>query len=304
MRKIKEKAILIILISALSLYAKASIALCISGNVFTTESAKILSNKAISTNLFFWMTLSYIFLLIVIIFLITIIFISWRKKDKLNERILHSTRVVYNLREPLALIKSPLEEIIKDENLNEAQKSKLNVAIWSANSLQNSINLLIEEEKTDNFFQSFLNTSAKKQVNSRKDIESEFIIKKYQNSLSDISKAELLPYKKALADQLFMEKITTILKTNIESPNFTIDTLCQKIGMSRSSLYNRIKNITGMAPNDFIRQYRLGYAKDLLSSHQYTISEIAYKTGFSDAKYFSAVFKKQYKTTPGAFSKL
>jgi AraC-like DNA-binding protein len=278
MHKIREKVILTILISALSLHANA----------------EMLNNKTSTPDPFFWISLSYIFSLTVIIFLIVIIFINWRKKNKLNERMLHFTQVVYDLLKPLALIKNPLDEIVKDENLNEVQRNKLNVAIWSANSLQSSISLLIEEEKTDNIFQYFIESSVKKQINSNKS----------QKDISDISNSETLPYKETLAEQLFMEKIMAILKTNLENTNFTIDTLCMKIGMSRSSLYNRIKNISGMAPNDFIRLYRLSYAKDLLSSHQYTISEVAYKAGFSDAKYFSAVFKKQYRTTPSAFSKL
>ena len=86
-------------------------------------------------------------------------------------------------------------------------------------------------------------------------------------------------------------------------PSFTVDTLSQKMGMSRSSFYNKIKAISGQAPADFIRQYRMERAKELLKSKQYSISEVALKAGFTDVKYFRDVFRKKYNRSPSEYAK-
>ena len=235
--------------------------------------------------------------------LIYLTFMNWRKRKKLNEKMVHFIRAVYDLQKPLELIKGPLDEIAKNENLNESQKSKLHLAIWSTTSIQSTISNLIEEEKTDKFFHDILDSAAGKRINLKEKIESKILSYKQQNKALDKSNSENMPGRESMLDQLFMEKLMTILKANIDNTNFNIDILSQEIGMSRSSLYHMIKNISGIAPADFIRIYRLERAKELLATHQYTISEVAYKTGFSDAKYFRTVFKKQYQTPPGIYSK-
>jgi len=232
--------------------------------------------------------------------LLFLLFFNNKKKKKLNDKMVQYIRAVYDLQKPLDLIKKPLEEISKDENINEAQKSKLHVAIWSTSNIQGILDQLIEQEKSDKFFHYILNSVSGRRINLKEKIETHTLLKKTpKNSYNP----EILPGKESQSEQIFMEKLITILKSNIEDPNFNIDTLSLKIGMSRSSLYHKIKTISGLAPADFIRFYRLECAKELLKSHQYTISEVAYKTGFSDAKYFRILFKKQYKTNPSDFSK-
>jgi AraC-like DNA-binding protein len=68
--------------------------------------------------------------------------------------------------------------------------------------------------------------------------------------------------------------------------------------MSRSSVYNKIKTLTGTGPNDVIRLVRLSRAKELLSRRPYPIAEVAEKVGFADPKYFSTCFKKEYGISP------
>lgn len=99
-------------------------------------------------------------------------------------------------------------------------------------------------------------------------------------------------------DKEFMEKILTLIDENMEDPEFSINNLCVKLGMSRSSLYNKLKSLTDQAPNDFIRILRLKKAVSLLHTHKYNISEIATMTGFPDSSYFSTAFKKQYGMSP------
>lgn len=99
-------------------------------------------------------------------------------------------------------------------------------------------------------------------------------------------------------DREFMTKVQTIIEKNISNSEFTVDTLCSAINMSRSSFYSKIKVLTDQAPADFVRIIRLTRAAELLKTKKYSISEVADMTGFSDAKYFREVFKKFYKTSP------
>jgi AraC-like DNA-binding protein len=71
--------------------------------------------------------------------------------------------------------------------------------------------------------------------------------------------------------------------------------------MSKMQLYRKLKNLTSLAGNEFIRSIRLQQAKILLETAQLNISEIAYQVGFNDPAYFTRAFKKQYGRTPKSF---
>lgn len=77
----------------------------------------------------------------------------------------------------------------------------------------------------------------------------------------------------------------------MDNSDFTINELCQKMAMSRTLLYEKLKAITGQSPSEFIRIIRLRYAKELLMSGKYSVPTVATMTGFINAKYFSTVFK-------------
>ena len=68
--------------------------------------------------------------------------------------------------------------------------------------------------------------------------------------------------------------------------------------MSRTAYYNKLKAITGLSPIDFIKQMRIKKALKLLEDPSLTVADIAYKTGFSDPKYFSKCFKAEMGMTP------
>ena len=85
--------------------------------------------------------------------------------------------------------------------------------------------------------------------------------------------------------------------------SFNVDDLCLEMGMSRSSLYNKIKALTNHSPIDFIRQIRMKEAASLLRSKKYTVAEVSDMMGISDPKYFTDIFKKHYGITPSAYMK-
>ncbi|MCF0163695.1 MAG: helix-turn-helix domain-containing protein [Bacteroidales bacterium] len=99
-------------------------------------------------------------------------------------------------------------------------------------------------------------------------------------------------------DRKFMDKVVEIAEREISNPDFVINLFCVEIGMSRTAFYNKLLFLTGQGPNEFIRTYRLNRAKQILERGEHTIGETADMVGFSDAKYFSVCFKKQFGVSP------
>lgn len=103
-------------------------------------------------------------------------------------------------------------------------------------------------------------------------------------------------------DQAFLMKVTEQIKKNL-GKDFNVDDLCIEMGMSRSSLYNKIKALTDHSPSEFVRQVRMKEAAILLKSKKYTVAEVSDQMGYSDPKYFTDIFKKHYGMTPSAYMK-
>ena len=104
-------------------------------------------------------------------------------------------------------------------------------------------------------------------------------------------------------DIRLMTEMKEIINNNLSNNDFTVDTLAYKLRISRTSLYNKIKVLTGYTPSDLIRLYRIDKAKSLLQTHSYTVTEIAEMVGFADLKYFREVFKKTVGITPSEYAK-
>jgi signal transduction histidine kinase/ligand-binding sensor domain-containing protein/DNA-binding response OmpR family regulator len=105
------------------------------------------------------------------------------------------------------------------------------------------------------------------------------------------------------AGQDFLRKVLKVLEDNISNENLNIDFFVQELGVSRTLLYEKVKAATGESLNKLIKTYRLNYAAKLLLEEHYIASELAYKVGFTDPKYFSKCFNKQFGMTPKAYLK-
>ncbi|MCD7978359.1 MAG: ATP-binding protein [Tannerellaceae bacterium] len=105
-------------------------------------------------------------------------------------------------------------------------------------------------------------------------------------------------------DKEFLDKAIQVIEKELSNPEFSINDFCRSLGMSRTSVYNKIKSLTDQGPNDFIRIIRLKKAKELLKSKKHSISDVALMVGFSDAKYFSTSFKKQFGVSPSKIDEL
>jgi signal transduction histidine kinase/DNA-binding NarL/FixJ family response regulator len=103
-------------------------------------------------------------------------------------------------------------------------------------------------------------------------------------------------------DEEFIKKCVEEIYKGISDPNFNLIHLSRSVGMSRSSLYRKIKDVTGLKAVDFLRKAKLQYASRLLVNSDLNIGEIAWESGFSDVKYFSKVFAKEFGQLPSKFN--
>ncbi|QSW88888.1 response regulator [Flavobacterium endoglycinae] len=99
-------------------------------------------------------------------------------------------------------------------------------------------------------------------------------------------------------DEEFMEKVTNLINDNLSEVDLSTDFLCDKLGVSSSKLYRKIKELTDLAPNEFIRTIRLKKSAELLKTKKYNVSEVTNLVGFNDPLYFSRCFKKQFGFPP------
>ena len=104
-------------------------------------------------------------------------------------------------------------------------------------------------------------------------------------------------------DWKFISEVKKNIEKNIDNTDFCVDKLCELQGVSRTSLYSKLKALTGQSPTALIRVTRLKYAARLLKEGEHNIGEIADMSGFSETKYFREVFKKYYRMSPSTYAK-
>lgn len=103
-------------------------------------------------------------------------------------------------------------------------------------------------------------------------------------------------------DKDFLEKNIRFLENNMSKEKLMVDDFACYLGMSRTAYYNKMKELTGLSPVEFIRQLRIKKALLLMEDGGYTITEVAYMTGFNDPKYFSRCFKAEMGMSPTAYA--
>lgn len=99
-------------------------------------------------------------------------------------------------------------------------------------------------------------------------------------------------------DEEFLQQMMAWIEENIENSELTIDDMASHMGLGRTTMYNKIKSLTSKSPVELIKEYRVTKSEMLLRTGQFSVSEVAYKVGFSDPGYFSRCFKEQYKCSP------
>jgi AraC-like DNA-binding protein len=100
------------------------------------------------------------------------------------------------------------------------------------------------------------------------------------------------------SDKVFIEKLTSIIKTNLSDSSLDVSVLVKEMGVSRSLLHMKLKGLVGCSSTEFIRAVRLKEAVKLIASGRCNISEAAYETGFSSPTYFTRRFREFFGKSP------
>ncbi|MGB5262557.1 MAG: ATP-binding protein, partial [Lutimonas sp.] len=104
-------------------------------------------------------------------------------------------------------------------------------------------------------------------------------------------------------DESFLQQAMDIVERNMMNTEFNVEMLVKEMGYSRSNLYLKFKEITGLSSSEFIRNIRLKRAIQLFESSNLSVKEIMYMTGFNTASYFAKCFKKQFGVVPSEYVK-
>jgi ligand-binding sensor domain-containing protein/signal transduction histidine kinase/DNA-binding response OmpR family regulator len=106
------------------------------------------------------------------------------------------------------------------------------------------------------------------------------------------------------ADEDFLNKLVDAIHSRLEEVDLDVDEIAIMMNMSRATLYRKVKSISELTPNDFIRLIRLKKAAELLKEKEYRVNEIAFIVGFNSTSYFSKCFYKQFGVLPKDFGKI
>ncbi|GJM29530.1 MAG: hybrid sensor histidine kinase/response regulator [Cyclobacteriaceae bacterium] len=104
-------------------------------------------------------------------------------------------------------------------------------------------------------------------------------------------------------DEQFLEKVMEIVEKHRTNTEFGAEDFAREMGMSRSQMHRKLVALTGQTTSDFIRSYRLNYARQLIEKNFGNMTQVAYESGFSSPSYFTVCFKKQFGVAPKEFEK-
>ncbi|MEO1012902.1 MAG: ATP-binding protein [Bacteroidota bacterium] len=105
------------------------------------------------------------------------------------------------------------------------------------------------------------------------------------------------------ADERFLERLVALVEKRMDDSTFSVEDLASEIGMSRTQLFRKMRALIDQSPQDFVRDFRLKRAAQLLQKKAGNVSEIAYQVGFNNLSYFTKRFKELFGQTPSEYSR-
>jgi ligand-binding sensor domain-containing protein/signal transduction histidine kinase/DNA-binding response OmpR family regulator len=183
---------------------------------------------------------------------------------------------------------------------NQMSTTHIPIILLSAKDSNESIKTGFEEGAdayiTKPFNGEILLSRIKNLLRSRDKLKEYFFSK--EATLPELSSTNLKLLDK---EKIFLRKLKTIILNNLKTENATVDAIAKDIGMSRSSLFRKIKAITGKNINEYIRKVRIEKAAYLIKEEDTTISQAAYEVGFNSINYFRRVFKEELGELPSKY---
>ena len=119
--------------------------------------------------------------------------------------------------------------------------------------------------------------------------------------MSSISSYPNIEEEPSNADERFLFKLNNIIIENLSNNQLDVDFIADKMGMSRTTLYNRVKAVNYVGINDCINNFRIEKALQMLRETDCNMLEISEAVGFSSQRYFSTFFKKMVGCTPSKY---
>ncbi|SHE31812.1 hybrid sensor histidine kinase/response regulator transcription factor [Dysgonomonas macrotermitis] len=131
--------------------------------------------------------------------------------------------------------------------------------------------------------------------------------KLYQRRFSLYMNTEDLNLEKQSKDQVFLDKALEVVKKNYKNPDYEVGDFIRDMNVGRSLLSQKMQTLTGQPASQFIRNYRLNLAREIIMKNRQeqdlSIAEIAYDVGFNDPKYFTRCFTRQFGISPSSLLK-
>jgi AraC-like DNA-binding protein len=131
------------------------------------------------------------------------------------------------------------------------------------------------------------------------------VSKRLSSHFSNTNNLEKAAELKSNSEGVFLKKVNAIIQSHISDANFKVDSLADAVALSRTQLFRKIKALTKMSPQQYLRFVRLEKAKKLLQSKDkdLNVSEVCYQVGFASKSHFTRSFQKEFGFNPSDFSK-
>lgn len=131
------------------------------------------------------------------------------------------------------------------------------------------------------------------------------VIKRLTTHFSNTENMEMAAELKGNSEGVFLKKVNAIIRSHISDPDFKVETLANAVALSRTQLFRKVKSLTQMSPQQYLRFVRLEKAKKLLQStdKDLNVSEVCYKVGFANKSHFTRSFQKEFGFNPSDYTK-
>ncbi|MEH2902974.1 response regulator [Segatella copri] len=123
---------------------------------------------------------------------------------------------------------------------------------------------------------------------------------KFSGALKQDDKVEKIEVKGN--DEELMERIMKVVNENLSDSDFNVEKMCDEVGVSRTQLHRKLKEMTGVPTSEFLRNIRLNEAARLIREHKINITQVSYMVGFANNSHFSTAFKKYFGMSPTEYA--
>lgn len=123
---------------------------------------------------------------------------------------------------------------------------------------------------------------------------------KFSGALKQDDKVEKIEVKGY--DEELMERIMKVVNENLSDSDFNVEKMCDEVGVSRTQLHRKLKEMTGVPTSEFLRNIRLNEAARLIRERKINITQVSYMVGFANNSHFSTAFKKYFGMSPTEYA--